>query len=325
MTRRTAQKLLLLGVLWHWRRGSKRKHLRRRICNSLALAFWNFEFANCRRIATLAGCSASQLVFFDNEPGVQGVQDGLVAHSGTDPSYSFIHYLYILVHHTESQVFGLATLQHRIWASGIFHYALHWCIDSFIGCTPADNLRQTSVPALSRLQHCQDAADFGTTAVSSPSVKPSKAAIWFDESNRDASKIKVWWNFSPCLPHANCLTPCLLFFYLLLVFTTESSFTFESCLHCQCFPYSNSGFAQMAWLLNLGRLQFRAKQSWHSNATNAMCKMTKLSRGRELSSPRLYHQSKAVAKKKKFFKVTFECFWTLGKLPDVALAVCLGF
>lgn len=28
---------------------------------------------SCRRIATLAGCSASQLLFFDNEPGVQGV------------------------------------------------------------------------------------------------------------------------------------------------------------------------------------------------------------------------------------------------------------
>ena len=98
----------------------------RRICNSLALAFWNFEFANCRRIATLAGCSASQLVFFDNEPGVQGVQDGLVAHSGTDPSYSFIHYLYII-----QSPKCLGWPPYNI-AFELQEYFITHCIDSFI-------------------------------------------------------------------------------------------------------------------------------------------------------------------------------------------------
>ena len=170
-----------------------------------------------------------------------------------------------------------------------------------------------------RLQHCQDAADFGTTAVCSRSVKPSKAAIvWFyDEPNRDASKIKVWWNFSPCLPHANCLTPCLQFVYLLLVFTYFTCGSFFTDF-VNVFPRDlrSSGSAQMAWLPNLGRLQFRAKQSRESNATTiGNAKRTKLSWGPELSSPWLYHQSKAVAKKKcrkrSFFKIAFGCFWML--------------
>lgn len=127
-----------------------------------------------------------------------------------------------------------------------------------------------------------------------------------------------------------CKTHILLFAYLLLVFTYLTCGSFFT-YFVNVFPRDlrSSGSAQMAWLLNLGRLQFRAKQSRESNATtigNAMWR-TKLSWGRELSSPWLYHQSKAVAKKKcrkrSFFKIAFGCFY--GKLPDVALAVCLGF
>lgn len=129
---------------------------------------------------------------------------------GTDASY-------IILHHTEpyripSVWAGHLTTSHFSCLS-FTHSALHWLIDSFImhscqricgrlRCPKIDNKFSQR---LWRLQHCQDAADFGTTAVCSRSVKPSKAAIvWFDdESNRDASKIKVAWNFLLCLWHAN--------------------------------------------------------------------------------------------------------------------------